>query len=86
MNPSEPTKPPVPAPSPRPRPSPTPNRRLLNLAEAAELLGMSAASVRRLVWAGKLPVVRLTRRLQIDTRDLDRLIDRRKEGQIHQEL
>jgi excisionase family DNA binding protein len=79
VNPSEPTKPPVPAPSPRPRPSPRPNRRLLNLAEAAELLGMSAASVRRLVWAGKLPVVRLTRRIQIDVRDLERLLEQAKD-------
>ncbi len=54
-------------------------RRLLTLAEAAELLGLSVASIRRLVWAGKLPVVRLTRRIQIDTRDLERLIQHTKD-------
>jgi hypothetical protein len=40
---------------------------------------MSAASVRRLVWAGKLPVVRLTRRIQIDVRDLERLLEQAKD-------
>ena len=78
MNPLDRTKPPVPKLGGR---AGGPNRRLITLAEAAELLGMSTVSVRRLIWSGTLPAVRLTRRIQIDTRDLDRLIDRRKEGQ-----
>jgi hypothetical protein len=36
----------------------------------------------RLIGAGKLPIVRLTRRLQVDVRDLDRLIEREKEGDM----
>jgi len=40
---------------------------------------MSVASVRRLVWAGKLHVVKLTRRLLVDLRDLDRLIEQSKD-------
>jgi len=38
---------------------------------------------RRLILTGKLPIVRLTRRLQIDVRDLDRLVERGKEGRLH---
>lgn len=78
MNPSDPATPPAPAPRARPRPALGANRRLITLAEAAELLGLSVASIRRLVWAGRLPVVRLTRRIQIDMRDLERLVDRSK--------
>ena len=58
------------------------SRRLLSLKEAAQTLGMSVASTRRLIWAGELPVIRLTRRIQVDVRDLDKLIDRRKEGRM----
>ena len=55
------------------------SRRLLTVREAAAILGTSTATVRRLVATGKLPVVRLTRRLQIDTRDLERLIEQGKD-------
>ena len=58
---------------------PAPGRRLLSLEEAAHLLGLSPYAVRRLIWDGKLPVVRLTRRIQIDLRDLERLIEQAKE-------
>jgi excisionase family DNA binding protein len=58
--------------------SPASVRRLLFLKEAAAILGTSTATVRRLVSTGKLPVVRLTRRVQIDMRDLERLVDRSK--------
>ena len=63
----------------RPEQRPTPSRRLVSLAEAAEVLGLSVASIRRLVRAGTLPAVRLTRRLRIDVRDLDTLITGSKE-------
>jgi hypothetical protein len=33
------------------------------------------------VWKGKLPVVRLTRRLHFDKRDVDRLIDVSKDAE-----
>ena len=42
------------------------------------MLGLSVASVRRLIWDGKLRAVRLTRRVQVDVRDLDRLVDTAK--------
>ena len=54
-------------------------RRLLTLREAAQVLGLSPYSVRRLIWAGKLPAVRLTRRIQVDLRDVERLIEQTKD-------
>jgi excisionase family DNA binding protein len=57
----------------------TPSRRLVSVAEAAEVLGLSVASIRRLVRTGTLPAVRLTRRLRIDVRDLDRLVEQAKD-------
>lgn len=55
-----------------------PGRRLLSLDEAAGILGLSVHSLRRLIWAGTLPAVRVTRRVQIDLRDLERLIEQAK--------
>jgi len=54
-------------------------RRLLSLKESATLLGVSTVSVRRFIWAGRLPVVRLTRKIQVELRDLERLIDAAKD-------
>jgi excisionase family DNA binding protein len=64
----------------RPQEQPGAGRRLVSLQEAAVVLGVSVATLRRMIWAGKLPIVRLTRRLQVDVRDLDRLVERGKEG------
>src|SRR5437879_345913 len=50
---------------------PGPGRRLVSLQEAAGMLGVSVATLRRLIWAGELSVVRLTRRIQVDLLDLD---------------
>ena len=55
------------------------SRRLLVLAEAARLLGLSVASTRRLIAAGKLPAVRLTRRIHVEARDVERLIEQSKQ-------
>jgi len=57
------------------RPQILATRRLLTLDEAAELLGLSVISLRRMIWDGRLRAVRLTRRVQVDARDLDRLIE-----------
>ena len=53
-------------------------RRLLSLPEASTYLGLSPWTVRELTWKGRLPVVRITRKLLFDVRDLDALIDREK--------
>ena len=56
-----------------------PGRRLISLDEASRLLGLSVASVRRLIWAGKLPRVRLTRKVQLDIKDIEWLLERSKD-------
>lgn len=52
--------------------------RLVSLPETAQTLGMSPASVRRLIWQGRLRPVRITRRIQFDLRDIEALIERSK--------
>jgi len=78
-NPSPGTGQQIPSPSSRSGHPIGPSRRLVSLAVAAEVLGMSVASVRRLVWAGTLHIVKLNRRVLVDLRDLDRLIDQAKD-------
>jgi excisionase family DNA binding protein len=58
------------------------SRRLLTIAEAADILAISIASVRRLIGAGQLSVVRFNRRLLIDTKDLEAFIHRAKQPGI----
>jgi excisionase family DNA binding protein len=58
---------------------PVPSRRLVSLSEAARILGVSLGTARRLVQSGRVPVVRLSRRLLVDLRDLDTLIAGSKE-------
>jgi len=52
----------------------------LTLEEAAAYLALSTWTVRDLVWKDRLRVVRLTRRLHFDRRDLDRLIEQVKDS------
>jgi excisionase family DNA binding protein len=47
----------------------------------AEVLGVSRASVRRLLAAGQLPFVQFNRRLLVDAKDLDAFIERAKNRQ-----
>jgi excisionase family DNA binding protein len=58
-----------------------PPRRLLPIQQVAEVLGVSRASVRRLLAAGQLPVVQFNRRLLVDAKDLDAFIERAKNRQ-----
>jgi len=55
-------------------------KRLFTLKEAAEYLGRSEWSMRELVWAGKIPVVRQDggRKIFLDIEDLNNFIDRNK--------
>ncbi len=55
-----------------------PLKRLYNVTEAAEYLGRSAWSIRRLIWAGELPSVRAGRRVQVDLSDMDEFIEKHK--------
>lgn len=68
----------IPSQQPRPRWGQAAAGRLISLSEAAQALGISAASVRRLVQQGRLCPVRITRRIQFDVRDVDGLIERSK--------
>lgn len=56
-------------------------KRLLSVKAAAAELGVSAWTLRDLIGAGQLPVVKFpgVRRIFIDRKDLDELIDRSKE-------
>ena len=69
----------TPNPGVPPNTSPGQARRLLSLNEAATVLGLSTVTIRRLIWAKKIPSVRILRRVRIDIRDLDRFIERSKE-------
>jgi excisionase family DNA binding protein len=55
-----------------------PEKRLYTVKETALYMGRTPWAVRHLVWRGVLPSVRIGRRMQIDIRDLDSLIERSK--------
>jgi excisionase family DNA binding protein len=57
----------------------SPGRRLVSLPDAADMLGLSVASVRRLIGSGRLHAVKLNRRVLVDLRDVDRLIEEAKD-------
>ena len=50
-------------------------KRLLDVPEAAEYMGRTPEAFRQMIHRGKIPVVRIDRRVQIDRIDLDKLID-----------
>ena len=55
-------------------------KRLYSVEEAAAYLGRSEWSVRRLIWSGVLPQVRIgSRRVQLDIGDLERIVEQNKE-------
>ncbi len=49
--------------------------RVLNLEQCATYLGRTPAAIRQLVIDGKIPVLKIDKRVQFDVRDLDRVID-----------
>ncbi len=53
-------------------------KRLYTIAEAARYLGRTPWAVRHLIYRGVLPEVRIGRRVHVDIRDLDSIIDRNK--------
>jgi excisionase family DNA binding protein len=53
-------------------------QRLLSVCAAAEWLGVSEFHVRRLVWRGELPFIRIGRIIRIDKVDLERFVDLEK--------
>ena len=63
-------------------PEPKLKPRLLTVKAAAEYLSRSSHSVRHLIAAGKLPVVKLDQRIFLDVKDLDLVIEDCKEGRL----
>lgn len=57
-----------------------PSRRLLTLEQAATYMGRTEEAMQHMVSSGKVPTVRLDRRVFIDVRDLDDLINVHKRG------
>ena len=55
----------------------TVEKRLLDVREAARYLGISPHTVRGWVYQGRLPVIRLGRKVLFDRTALDRLIEER---------
>ncbi len=55
-------------------------RRYYDIASVARYLSLSTWTVRRLIWSGKLPAIRLNRALRIDIRDVDGMMEANKEG------
>jgi excisionase family DNA binding protein len=53
-------------------------KRLFTIPEAGEYLGRSTWSVRELIWAGSLPVVKVGKRIHLDIYDLDKWIEKNK--------
>lgn len=53
-------------------------KRLLSVEEAAIYMGRTPEAFRQLIHRGKIPVIRLDRRVQVDRQDLDRLIENNK--------
>ena len=56
-----------------------PHKKLYTIAEAGIYLGRSVWSMRRLIWAGIVPTVRIGGRIHLDVKDMDRLIEQHKE-------
>ena len=56
--------------------------RLLSVDQSSEYLSRSAHSIRHLIKAGKLPVVKIDNRIFLDIRDLDRAIEKSKQVAI----
>ena len=52
-----------------------PKKRLYDLKEAAVYMGRSEWSMRRLIYEGLLPAVRVKGRIHVDVADMDRLIE-----------
>jgi len=53
-------------------------KRLYTLPEGAKYLGRSVWSIRELIWHGKLPRVKVGRRVHVDVRDLEEFVRKHK--------
>ncbi len=52
-------------------------KRLLTLQAAADYMSLNVWSLRRLIWDGRIPIVRLSeRRIRVDIHALDKALER----------
>jgi excisionase family DNA binding protein len=58
-------------------------KRLYAVPEAAQYLGRSSWGIRSLIDSGKLPTVRIDRRVFIDVHEMDRLIEESKSREVN---
>ncbi len=72
------TAPEAPVKAERPAPVPALKKRLLTVKEAAQYLSVCQWTVRTMVSEGRVPAVRMNRRVLLDVLDLDRFIQRTK--------
>ncbi len=56
---------------------------LMNIPSAADQLQISERTLRRLIAAGELPIVRVGRQIRIRTEDLERYIKSNVEWGVH---
>jgi hypothetical protein len=66
--------------------APPTRKRLYTIPQAADYLGRSVWSIRRLIWGAVLPSVRVQGRVHLDVTDMDALIERSKcleDGGLH---
>jgi excisionase family DNA binding protein len=56
------------------------SQRLMSVGAAAEYLGVSRATVERLVYRGELPILKIGRATRYDIDDLDRYIENNRAG------
>ena len=56
----------------------TQGKRLYTLQEAATYLGRAVWAMRRLIWNGDLPSVRVHRRVHVDLLDMEQFIEQHK--------
>ena len=54
-------------------------KRLYNVDEASIYLGRTPNAIRQMIWDGKIPIVRDTKRILLDVKDMDAWIERSKE-------
>jgi excisionase family DNA binding protein len=59
-------------------------RRLLTVDQAGQYVALGRWRIRSLIYSGQLPYVRLGRRVLIDLKDLDALIDSKKQQECLQ--
>jgi len=54
-------------------------KRLYNIEEASIYLGRTPNAIRQMIWDGKIPIVRDTKRILLDVKDMDLWIEQSKE-------